>query len=115
MNGHDDRGRQGPPDYPRSEPEIIPPQGRGGDSRAPVWIWVGNRDGVRRATVTLPGPFTILLALALVALVVGVILVVVLGAVLLWIPVVIVLIGALLLSAAVRRHWLRFRHWVSRR
>ena len=80
---------QGPPDRPRSEPEIIPPgrDNRRDGSKPHVWVWVADREGMRQANVTLPGPFTIFLALALVTVVVGGILLVVLGAVLIWIPV----------------------------
>src|SRR3954454_19417670 len=93
---------QGPPDRPRSEPEIIPPQrgDRRQDSRSHVWVWVADREGMRQANVTLPGPFTIFLALSFVALVIGGILVLVLGAVLIWIPVFVLAVGALLIAAA---------------
>jgi hypothetical protein len=113
MTNSDDRR---PPERPRSEPEIIPPD-RGGGTRAKpdVFVWVADGEGMRRATLTLPGPLTIFLVLALIALVAGVILIVVLGAVLLWIPVVILMFGALLLAAAARQYWARFRRWASRR
>ena len=109
---------QGPSDRPRSEPEIIPPDPRGGgrsDSQPHVWVWVADRDGMRRANVTLPGPFTIFLALALVTLVVGGILVLVLGAVLIWIPIFVLAVGALFLAAAARQYWWRFRRWLAQR
>jgi hypothetical protein len=117
MNAQDDRGSEGPTEHPRSEPEIIPPDRGGGrtGSRSHVWIWVADRDGMRRTALPIPGPLTILLALALVALVAAVVLIVVLGAVLFWIPVIILVIGALLLSAAAREYWWRFRRWLSRR
>jgi hypothetical protein len=106
---------QGPPDRPRSEPEIIPPE-RGNQRRdggSHVWVWVSERDGMRQANVQLPGPFTIFLALAFVTLVVGGILILVLGAVLIWIPVFVLAVGALLLAAAARQYWWRFRRWLS--
>ena len=111
MTTPDDRR---PPERPRSEPEIIPPD-RGGGPKPDVFVWVADGEGVRRATLTLPGPLTIFLVLALIALVAGVVLIVVLGAVLLWIPVVILMFGALLLAAAVRQYWERLRRWASRR
>jgi hypothetical protein len=106
---------QGPPDRPRSEPEIIPPErgDRRQGGRPHVWVWVADREGMRQANVTLPGPFTIFLALALVTLVVGGILLVVLGAVLIWIPVFVLAGGALLIAAAARQYWWRFRRWLS--
>jgi hypothetical protein len=106
---------QRPPDRPRFEPEIIPPER--GDRRqnrhSHVWMWVADREGMRQANVALPGPFTIFLALALVALVVGGILLLVLGAVLIWIPIFVLAVGALLIAAAARQYWWRFRRWLS--
>jgi len=106
-----------PPERPRSEPEIIPPDrgGRREDSQSHIWVWVADREGMRRANVTLPGPFTIFLTLALVALVTGVIVLVVLGAVLIWLPIFVLAVGALLLAAAARQYWWRFRRWLSQR
>jgi hypothetical protein len=121
MNGHDDRGRKGPPEqppeYPHSEPEIIPPERAGGraGSRSHVWIWVADRDGMRRTAVPVPGLFAILLAFAFAGLVAAVILLVALGAVLFWVPVIILIMGALLLTAAVRQYWRRFQRWAFRR
>src|SRR5438445_12971292 len=100
MNGHDDRGRQRPPDTPRSEPEIIPPdRGRRRGPQFQVWLWVADRDGMRRGPITIPGPFTIFLAVALVALVVTVVLAVVLGALLLWMTALCLVIGPLHVAA----------------
>jgi fatty acid desaturase len=119
MNGHDDRGPKGPPDgppeRPRSEPEIIPPGRESRDSRSNAWIWVADRDGMRRANVRMPSPFVIGIVIALVALVAAAIVLVVLGAVLIWIPVLLVVIGALLLAATIRQRWRRFRRWASGR
>jgi hypothetical protein len=117
MNAPDDRGRRGPPEHPRSEPEIIPPARDGGerDPNSHVWIWVADRDGVRRASIRPPGPFTIMLVLALVALVAAAILLVALSAVLFWIPVIALVICALLLTAMARQYWWRFRSWLSGR
>ena len=106
---------QGPPERPRSEPEIIPPGGGDRREKSRVFVWVADREGMRQANVTLPGPFTIFLALALVALVAGVIVLVVLGAVLIWLPIFILAVGALLLAAAVRQYWWRFRRWLAQR
>jgi len=107
--------RSGPPERPRSEPEIIPPGGSERRDESRVFVWVADREGMRRANVTLPGPLTIFLALVLVALVAGVIVLLVLGAVLIWLPVFILAVGALLIAAAARQYWWRFRRWVSQR
>jgi hypothetical protein len=115
MTDHDSRGRQGPPEHPRSEPEIIPPDRDGGRRRSHVWIWVADREGMRRTAVPIPGPFMILLAFAVAGLVAALVLIVALGAVLFWVPVIILAVGALLLAAAVRQYWQRFRRWAFRR
>ena len=119
MTHNDDRGR--PPDLPRAEPEIIPPD-RGGrnDSRAPdshsrVWVWVADGDGMRRTAIKPPGPLSIFVILALFALIVAVVVAVFLGAVLLWIPVLILVLGTALVAASVKRRWQRFQHWLLRR
>ena len=110
---NDDQGR---PERPRSEPEIIPPGHSGGRRReSDVFVWVADREGMRRANVTLPGPFTIFLVLALFALVAAVILAVVLGAILFWLPIFVLAVGALLLATTVRQYWWRFRRWLSQR
>ena len=62
---------------------------------------------------TSPKIFYAALALALVTVVVGGILLVVLGAVLIWIPVFVLAVGALLIAAAARQYWWRFRRWLS--
>ena len=106
---------QGPSDRPRSEPEIIPPDRTGGRERSQtrVYVWVADREGMGRANVTLPGPFTIFLALALVAMVAGLIVILVLGAVIIWIPIFVLAIVGLLIAAAARQYWWRFRRWLS--
>jgi len=45
----------------------------------------------------------------------GVIVLVVLGAVLIWLPIFILAVGALLLAATARQYWWRFRRWLSQR
>jgi len=114
MSASDDRDR---PQQPRSEPEIIPPF-RGGSRRDPnskVWIWVADRDGMRRANLRMPGPFTIILVLALLAIIAFGILVVALGAVLIWLPIVVLAFCALILVAMARQSWWRFRNWLQGR
>jgi len=116
MTASDDRGRDRP-QQPRFEPEIIPPS-RGGGERDPnsrVWIWVADRDGMRRANLRVPGPFTIILVLTLVAIIAFGILIVALGAVLIWLPIVVLGFCALLLIAVARQYWWRFRNWLSGR
>jgi hypothetical protein len=116
MNANDDRGRRGPPEYPHSEPEIIPPERHAErDPNSHVWIWVADQDGVRRASIRTPSPLTIVLVLALVSIIAFGILIVALGAVLIWLPVVVLAFCALLLMATARQYWWRFRSWFTRR
>ena len=62
-----------------------------------------------------PGLFTLILALAILALIAAVMLIVLLSVALIWIPVVIVLIVAFVLSVTFRRWWWQLRRWMARR
>jgi hypothetical protein len=90
------------PETPRSEPEIIPPDHLGGrrtrgESR--VWISIDRGDG-RRTHIKQPGPFTIVLAVAGLILVVALIVMLVLGALLIWVPIAAVIaVGAIIMAA----------------
>jgi hypothetical protein len=90
----DDRN---PPEQPRVEPEIIPPDRSG---RQPPWSPYGFTDtrGTYRIHVTRVGPFGIALLVLAIAAVVTIVMIAVLGAVLIWIPIVavVLIIGALL-------------------
>ena len=98
------------PQASRPEPEIIPPGSAGGRSHG-IWVSVNDQDGTRRVYVTRPGPFTIILALAIIGLIAIVGLIVLLSLALIWIPVVIVLVLAFVLTM----YWRRFRSWLARR
>jgi hypothetical protein len=91
------------PEQPRVEPEIIPPDraGSGLDWRRPAWqpYGTGQTSGTYRVYVGRIGPFGIaMLALAFVLLT-AVIVFAVVGAILVWIPV----LALLLAGAAVFR------------
>jgi hypothetical protein len=94
-------------DRPRPEPEIISPE-RAGRTRG-IWVSVDRQDGARR--VYMPGPFTIILALAILGLIAVFVLIFLLSLAVIWIPVVIVLILAFVASM----YWRRFRAWMARR
>jgi hypothetical protein len=89
----DDRNR---PEQPRVEPEIIPPDRSG---RYSPWSPHGfaNARGTHRIYVTRMGPVIALLLLAIAAIA-TIFMIAVLGAVLIWIPIVaiVVIAGALL-------------------
>src|ERR1700739_546541 len=83
------------PERPRAEPEIIPPDPDGGRAhwrRAPDMALPRSGfdeiHGTQRVYVGAGGPFGIALLLLAIAAVIAVILIAVLGAVLIWIPVV---------------------------
>lgn len=105
------------PQWPRSEPEIIPP-GRESrherEQRQQGWVY-DDRTGVHRIFVAQPGPFSLLAALLIVGLVVAAIVVLVLGLFLFWIPVVVLVVGGLLLSGYIRYAWRRLQHWMHSR
>lgn len=98
---------QDQPERPRVEPEIIPPDRSG--SR-PDWTSSPWRDsafsrtrGTHRIYVTRLGPFGIALLMLAVAAIVAIVLIAVLGAVLIWIPVVAVLVVVAALLRLLRR------------
>jgi hypothetical protein len=90
----DDRNR---PEQPRVEPEIIPP---GRDSRYSPWGPYGFSEtrGIHRVHITRVGPFGIALLMLAIAAVATIVMIAVLGAVLIWIPIValVLIVGALL-------------------
>lgn len=83
------------PERPRVEPEIIPPDRDGSSAnwrRTPANPWRGSGfdqiHGSHRVYVGRVGPFGIALLLLAIAAVIALILIAVLGAVLIWIPVI---------------------------
>jgi hypothetical protein len=109
-----DRLRQRP-EQPRAEPEIISPDRFDQRRRSVVWMSIREQDGTGRVHLTWPGPFTIMLALAILGLIGLVMLIVLLSVALIWIPVVIALIVAFVLTVTFRQYWWRFRAWLARR
>jgi hypothetical protein len=100
---------------PRSEPEIIPPGESGRSSRPRIFVSVDeDNGGTRRVYIAQPGPFTIILALAVLALIAGIMLILLLSVAVIWIPLVILLIAAFVLSVTFRQYWWRFRNWLGR-
>ena len=86
-----------PPEQPRFEPEIIPPDRSGRQSPWNPYGFTETR-GTYRIHVTRVGPFGIALLMLAIAALVTIIMIAVLGAVLIWIPVVavVLIVGALL-------------------
>jgi hypothetical protein len=107
-----------PPEYPRSEPEIIPAGRDEHPPRGPVGVWmrVDERDGVRRVVIGHPGPTAIILGLLFLGLIAGIAFLALAGFLLIWIPLVIAGILLAFASAAIRRRWLLWRaRWTNAR
>ena len=99
------------PERPRAEPEIIPPDRiHDDDMRRAARLWsFGDRGGYQRVYVGRLGPFGIfLLALAGATLAI-LLLVFLVGAFLIWIPIVGLLVAAAILSSLLRRFFHRPR------
>jgi hypothetical protein len=94
------------PERPRSEPEIIPPGQRGPSQ---VFVSIDEDGRTQRIYLAQPGPFTILLGLAVFGLIAVVALVLLLSVALIWIPVAIVLVAAFVGSVMIRRWWHKLR------
>ncbi len=109
----DDYRREHPADARRAEPEIIPP-GRSAH-RGWIWISIDEAGGPHRIHMARPGPFTIILALAILGLIGLVMLIVLLSVALIWIPVVIALVTVFVVSVTFRQWWWRFRNWLAPR
>lgn len=95
------------PEQPRAEPEIIPPDrtNRAPDWRQGTWqpdgsAWVGGR---QRIYVGRIGPFGLALLMLMIGVLVAVILLTVVGALLLWIPILVLLVAAGALYRLLRR------------
>jgi hypothetical protein len=95
------------PERPRAEPEIIPPDrtGRASGWQRRAWqpdgsAWVG---GTQRIYVGRIGPFGLALLILMVGVLAALILLTVVGAVLLWIPILVLAIAAGAMFRLLRR------------
>ena len=94
---------------PRSEPEIIPPDRARSErerDQAREWISV-DAHGTRRIYVRRIGPGGFILVALLIATLAALVFVVLLGAVLIWIPVAILLFIAAVIGGLMRRYMRR--------
>jgi hypothetical protein len=94
------------PERPRLEPEIIPPaRGR----REPGWqydVWepyAPNAGAARRLYMAKFGPFGLAMIMLAIGFLAGVILLAVVGALLVWIPILALLVGAGVVFRLLRR------------
>lgn len=91
------------PERPRAEPEILPPErGRGPDWPPPPYGFTRMR-GTHRVYVGRIGPLGFTILMLIVALLSGVLLLALIGAALIWIPVVAVLAVAAAVIGLLRR------------
>jgi Flp pilus assembly protein TadB len=107
MRNSDDQQQRPMPERPRSEPEIILPgetDPHPAANSSGMFVFVGPDGKTHRGTV---GPFTIILALLAIGLAAGVILLLVFGLLLVWIPVIAVGLAGLLLYGVARGYWRR--------
>jgi hypothetical protein len=104
-----------PPERPRSEPEIIPPDRAERRGNGYVWTSTDQHGGTHRIYVARPGPFSIIIALLIAGLVLGAIVLVLLGLALIWIPVLVFVIVALLVAGYSRYYWRRLKSWATGR
>jgi len=92
-------------EQPRSEPEIIPP-GRDDWRGHRSWPFVGQQ-GTHRIYVTRLGPFSTFLLIGAIGLVAALLLIIVLGAFLLWIPIVVLVLAIAIISGLLRGYFRR--------
>jgi len=99
-------------DRPAAEPEIIPPRRDGtgsADGKPRIWISVRTDRAGSWSSVASPGPFAAILVLLVVGMLAAVTLLIVLGTVLLWIPVLGLLFALLFLLTNFRGSFKQFR------
>jgi hypothetical protein len=92
------RQRPMKPEKPRSEPEILPPA-RGRQAYQPNEWYASNTS---RIFIARPSPWSIFGIALMIGLIAGAALAIVLGTLLIIVPIVVLLIGGMVLSSAVR-------------
>ena len=94
---------------PRSEPEIIPPDHAGrrsahASSRARVFV---DSHGTERIFIATPGPLGIILVALTAGILSAVLLILLLGAFLIWVPLVVFFVAGAIVSGILRRKFRR--------
>jgi hypothetical protein len=88
-----------PPERPRVEPEILPPERADGPPRPTgIFVRIDQLGGVHRVIIPRPGLPSIMFALLVTALVGGLVLLALAGLFLFWIPILIIGLIAAILS-----------------
>jgi len=93
-----------PSQAPRTEPEIIPPGRFDGRSTRNLHVSI-DADGTRRIYVARLGPFGIFMLALVIAVLTAAILILLLSAVLIWIPIVALLVAGTIISGPLRRYF----------
>jgi hypothetical protein len=91
------------PERPRSEPEIIPPGRNGGPRHGYTQNGYTQMHGAQRIYIGRIGPFGFALIMLVVGLLAAILLLALIGAALIWIPVVAVLVIIAAISGILRR------------
>jgi hypothetical protein len=94
------------PERPRAEPEILPPERGNSRGRGPNWpppYGFTQARSTHRVYVSRIGPFGFALLMLVVGLLGGVLLLALIGAALIWIPIVAVLVIIAAISGVFRR------------
>ena len=109
-------GRPPMPDEeePRREPEIIPPDRnpeRAARDSSGIWVSIDGSNGRRSSRIYLakPSPLAMILAVVVLAALVALILVVLIGVFVIWVPALVLLAAAFMLSGLVRGYFRRQR------
>ena len=107
-----DRPKDQQPEYPRSEPEIIPAGCDPQPPHGPVGVWMHVDDEhVHHIVFTPPGPGAIVFGLLLLSLLAAVAFLALAGFFLFWLPIVLAGIVLAFAVAEVRHGWRRVRAW----
>jgi hypothetical protein len=100
-----------PGERPRAEPEIIPPGGDDRQSEASathIRVFVDG-GGIHHIRVSRLGPLGILVLALMIGILLAIVLILVLGAFLIWIPLVGLVVAAAIISGLLRTHFRRPR------
>jgi hypothetical protein len=100
--------RPGPGERPRSEPEIIPPGAGDRWPRGRSRPYIHTGEGVHRIYVTRLGPFSTFLLVAAIGIAAALLFIILLGAFLVWIPIIGLVLAIAIISGLLRGY---FRRW----
>jgi hypothetical protein len=97
------------PEFPRVEPEIIPPERGRAQAYRSAGDWFFDRRATSQVYVGRIGPWSIMGIVLLIGLVAGATLAILLGTLLIAVPLIGIVIAAAMISSALRANWQRPR------